>query len=137
MDDDSAEAMRLANLAAVRRYAAAWVGGDFPAMMATYADDFVLHWFGENPFATVHVGRDAAMAALMAFTQRTGRKLVEIVDVMAGEHRAVIIAREQVTIGDETRVIERALVYRIEAGLLAECWVYDQDQRFIDRALSA
>lgn len=129
------EAERLANLAAARRYADAWAAGDFPAMMATYAEGFVLHWFGENPFATTHVGRDAAVQALMAFTQRTDRRLLEVVDVMAGASRAVIIAREQVTVADETRAIERVLVYRVADGLLAECWVYDQDQRLIDRAL--
>lgn len=124
------------NLAAARRYADAWVAGDFPAMMATYADDFVLHWFGENPAARTYRGKPEAIPALLDFTKRTGRRLVGIVDVMAGAERAVIIARESLTAGGETREVERALVYRVEGGLLAECWVYDQDQRFIDKALT-
>ena len=45
MSDDPAAAAA-ANLAAVRRYVDAWLAGDFPGMMATYADGFVLHWFG-------------------------------------------------------------------------------------------
>ena len=52
-------------------------------------------------------------------------------------NRAVIIARESLTFAGETREVERVLVYRVEGDHLAECWVYDADQRFIDRALSA
>jgi len=128
---------RRANLAPAQRYADAWVAGDFPAMLATYHDDFVLHWFGENPMAGVKHGKAAAIEALMAFTRLTNRKLVAVDSVMAGAHRAVIIARESLTAAGETREVERVLVYRVEGDLLAECWVYDEDQRFIDKALSA
>ncbi|ATQ42501.1 nuclear transport factor 2 family protein [Caulobacter mirabilis] len=133
----AAEPVRLATLAAAQRYVDAWVAGDFPAMMAAYSDDFVLHWFGQNPFARTYEGREAAIGALMEFTRRTGRRLLAVVDVMAGAERATVIVREQITVGEETREIERTLVYRVANDQLAECWVYDQDQRFIDRALSA
>jgi ketosteroid isomerase-like protein len=125
------------NLAAARRYVDAWIAGDFPAMMATYADDFVLHWFGDNPFARTFRSKAEAIPALMEFTRRTGRRLVEIVDVAAGPARAVVIVREAITVAGLEHEIERALVYRVEAGLLAECWVYDQNQRLIDAALSS
>jgi ketosteroid isomerase-like protein len=125
------------NLAPLRRYIDAWLAGDFPGMLATYADDFILHWYGDNPFAGTKSGKQAAVEALMAFTQKTDRKLLGIVDVMAGPERAIAVVREQITAAAETRDVERVLVYRVENDLLAECWVYDQDQRFIDRALSA
>ena len=128
---------RAANLAAAQRYADAWVAGDFPAMLATYHDDFVLHWFGETPMAGVKRGKAAAIEALMAFTRLTGRRLIAVDSVMADARRAVIIARESLTAAGETREVERVLVYRVEGGLLAECWVYDEDQRFIDKALSS
>ena len=134
---ESPETFRAANLAPAQRYADAWVAGDFPAMLATYSDDFVLHWFGENPMAGVKRGKAAAIEALMAFTRLTGRKLIAVDSVMADAHRAVIIARESLTAGGETREVERVLVYRVEDDQLAECWVYDSDQRFIDLALSA
>lgn len=134
---DIPEAARAANLAPAQRYADAWVAGDFPAMLATYSDDFILHWFGENPMAGVKRGKAAAIEALMAFTRLTGRKLIAVDSVMADAHRAVIIARESLTAGGETREVERVLVYRVEDDQLAECWVYDSDQRFIDLALSA
>jgi hypothetical protein len=133
---DNPETARLANLAPAQRYADAWLAGDFPAMLATYSDDFVVHWFGDNPMAGVKRGKGAAIEALLEFTRRTGRRLVAVDDVMAGATRAVILARESITAGDETREVERVLVYRVENGLLAECWVHDADQAFIDRALS-
>ncbi len=135
--NDTPEAATAANLAAARRYLDAWLAGDFPAMMATYADGFVLRWFGDNPFAKTYRGRAEAVPALMAFTQRTQRRLLEIVDVTAGPARAVVVVREAIIVNGVEHEIERALVYRVEAGLLAECWVYDQDQRLIDAALSS
>lgn len=134
---DNPEVSRLASLAAAQRYVDAWVAGDFPAMMAAYHDDFVLHWFGANPMAGVKRGKAAAIEALMAFTRLTSRKLVAVDSVMADARRAVIIVRESLTAGGETREVERVLVYRVEGDQLAECWVYDEDQQFIDRALSA
>lgn len=135
--DDTPEAATAANLAAARRYVDAWLAGDFPAMMATYADGFVLHWFGDNPFAGTYPGKAEAIPALIAFTQRTGRRLVEIVDVTAGPARAVVIVREAITVDGVEHEIERVLVYRTHNGFLAECWVYDQDQRLVDAALSS
>lgn len=130
------ESTRAANLAPAQRYADAWVAGDFPAMLAIYSDDFVVHWFGNNPMAGSKRGKTAAIEALLEFTRRTSRRLVAVDDVMAGATRAVILARESITAGDETREVERVLVYHIEGDLLAECWVHDADQAFIDRALT-
>lgn len=135
--NDIPDAATAANLAAARRYVDAWLAGDFAAMMATYAEDFMLHWFGANPFAGTYHGKAEAIPALMAFTERTQRRLAVIVDVTAGPSRAVVIVREAITVEGVTHEIERVLVYRTEEGLLAECWVYDQDQRLIDAALSS
>lgn len=135
--NDTPEAATATNLAVVRRYVDAWQAGDFPAMMATYADDFVLHWFGDNPLARTYQGKAEATPALVAFTQRTGRRLVGIVDVASSPARAVVIVREAISVAGVEHEIERVLVYRVEAGRLAVCWVYDQDQRLIDAALSS
>lgn len=124
-------------LAPARRYVDAWLAGDFAAMMAAYADDFVLHWFGDNPYAKTWTGKAEAVGALIEFTRRTSRRLVDVVDVTAGEARAVVIVREAITVEGVEHEVERVLVYRARDGLLAECWVYDQDQRLIDRALAA
>jgi hypothetical protein len=121
----------------VERYARAWAAGDMAAIVACYGEGFTLHYGGANALSGTHAGKARALATLAEFSKRTGRKLVRIIDLMAGDERGVVIARE--ALGPEgARVeVERVLVYRVEAGLFAECWVHDQDQALIDRLVGA
>ena len=129
----STEAARAAtNLAAMRRYAEAWKSGDLAAIFACYHDDFTLHYGGAHSLSGTHEGKAAALAALAEFSKRTGRKLVSILDVMAGPERAVLIAREHFDNGTLIADVDRVLVYRIADGMLRECWLYDADQALID-----
>jgi len=75
-------------LAAVRRYADAWAAGDTATIFDCYADDIVLHWGGAHAFSGSHAGKSQALQALAAFTQRTGRRLTGIIDVMAATRGA-------------------------------------------------
>ena len=122
---------------AVDRYAKAWAAGDLAGIVGCYAEGFTLHYGGSNALSGRHAGKAAALATLAEFSKRTGRKLVRIVDVMAGDERGVVIAREALGPEDARVEVERVLVYRVEAGLFAECWVYDQDQPLIDRLVGA
>lgn len=114
--------------AAVERYAEAWRSGDLPAIAACYADGFTLHYGGRHALSGDHVGKAQALRTLAAFSARTGRRLVAIVDVLAGAERGAVIVREAFGGTEALRV----LVYRVEDGLLAECWVLDMDQALID-----
>lgn len=122
------------NLAVVRAYADAWLAGDLARLIGLYAEDFTLHYAGANRLSGIHAGRDAALGALAAFGAATKRRLISIVDVMAGEERAAIIARERFEL-DPPVELERLLVYRVGGGLLRECWLYDADQALIDRLI--
>lgn len=117
----------------IARYAAAWTAGDFAALFALYADDFVLHYPGSHRLSGTHVGKDAALKAMGEFTVATGRKLVAVVDTMAGEARAAQIVRETMVTPEGVREVERVFAYRIEGGLMRECWLYDSEQALIDR----
>jgi uncharacterized protein len=117
-------------------YADAWLAGDLAAIIDMYADDFVLHYFGESPLAGDHVGKDAALTALAAATARTNRRLLDIEDVLEGRVLSAIVAREEVGT-DERKVVRRVLLYRTDGGKLTECWLYDEDQRAIDALWSA
>jgi ketosteroid isomerase-like protein len=117
---------------AVSRYAAAWLAGDRAGVAASYHEDFTLHYFGGNPLAGVHPGKKASLAVLAEVTRRTNRKLLGIVDVMAGPERGALLVRERFTRDGKTAEIERLLVYTVCDGLLRECWVYDQDQALVD-----
>lgn len=122
---------------AVERYARAWAAGDMAAIFACYGEDFTLHYAGSNALSGDHVGKAAALATLADFSRRTGRRLVRIVDVLAGRERGVVVAREALG-PDGARVeVERTLVYRVADGVFTECWVYDQDQPLIDRLVGA
>ena len=119
----------------VRRYAEAWKANDIATVLAMYHDDFVLHYYGESPLAGDHVGRDAAIATLMEATTRSRRQLDAIEDVLGGDTYAAIIAREGV--GEPTTVVRRVFLYTVRDSKLAECWLFDEDQRLIDRLWSA
>lgn len=127
---------RSANLAVAERYAEAWRAGDRIGMADCYHDAFTLHYFGSNPFAGDHIGKDTALATLAKLTRHTNRRLLDIIDVMAGPNRAVIIAREQFERGGRTAELERILVYAIRDDKLRECWVYDGDRALVDSLLA-
>ncbi len=111
------------NLSIVQRYADAWLAADVAKILACYHDDVTLYWSGAHSLAGAHRGKAAAMQALAALSQRASRKLLAIVDVMAGPERACLISREQFERDGETHVLERTLIYTIKDGALYECWV--------------
>ena len=126
-----------ANLAVAQRYAVAWQAGDVAAIVDCYHDDFTLHYGGATPFSGDHVGKAAALKTLAEVSRRTGRKLIEIIDVTAGPERAVVIARERFTRGEMTATLDRVLVYTIRGDRFHECWLFENDQATVDRFLTA
>lgn len=135
MTDDISN-RQTANLAVAKRYSAAWLAGDRAGLADCYHDDFTLHYFGDNPFTGNHTGKAAALTTLAKFSQRTGRKLLGIVDVMAGPERATVIARESFERNGRKAELERVLVYTIKDDKLHECWVYDGDRALVDSFLA-
>ncbi|MBA2400580.1 MAG: nuclear transport factor 2 family protein [Bradyrhizobium sp.] len=121
---------------AVTRYARAWLGGDRLALAACYHEDFTLHYFGRNPLAGDHSGKMAALALLAEVTRRTNRKLLGIIDIMAGPERGALLVRERFERDGKVAEFERLLVYAVRDGLLWECWVWDQDQAAVDAYLA-
>jgi ketosteroid isomerase-like protein len=126
-----------ANLKIVEAYADAWQRGDLAALVALYHDDFTLHYGGANRLSGTHAGKAAALTALAEVSRATGRRLIEIVDVMAGTARATIVARERFEARGEVADIERVLVYRLADGKLHACWVFDAEQALVDRFIGA
>ena len=68
---------------------------------------------------------------LVEATQRSGRQLDEIEDVLGGDRFAAIVARELVGMTGSGSCAG-VFVYAVATSKLAECWLYDEDQRFID-----
>ena len=118
----------------LRAYAASWMASDLEAVLASYHDDIELHYMGDSPLAGTHRGRDAAFAALGLASVRTSRKLIEVEDVLVGSSLGALLAVED--LGEPARRVRRVLLYRVQDGKLRECWLYDEDQRFVDRLWS-
>ncbi len=114
----------------LRSYAAAWLASDLEAVLDSYHDDIELHYMGTSPLAGTHVGRDAALVALSQASQRTTRQLVTVEDVLVGNSLGALIAVED--LGDPPQRVRRVLLYRVQDDKLRECWLFDEDQRFID-----
>jgi len=126
---DSGETARV-----LRAYAAAWLASDLEAVLASYHDDIALHYMGNSPLAGTHVGRDAVFAALGQASVRTSRKLVAVEDVLVGESLGALVAIED--LGDPPQRVRRVLLYRVQEDKLRECWLFDEDQRFVDQLWS-
>ena len=135
-DDTDNQAAIEHNREAVTRYARAWLAGDRAALAACYHEDFTLHYFGRNPLAGDHRGKMAALAILVEVTRRTNRKLLGIVDIMAGPARGALLVRERFEREGKAAEFERLLVYAVRDGLLWECWVWDRDQAAVDAYLA-
>lgn len=118
----------------LRDYADAWLASDLEKVLASYHDDIELHYMGESPLAGSHRGRDAAFAALGQASLRTSRKLIDVEDVLVGETLGALVAVED--LGDPPQRVRRILLYRVHEGKLRECWLFDEDQRFVDRMWS-
>jgi limonene-1,2-epoxide hydrolase len=117
------------------RYAEAMRTGDSATIRASYGEDIVLHYAGANPLSGPHRGMPAMLAAMGEMRRRSGRRLLEVVDVMIGAERACIVLRERFARDGETHEVERLGVYRVAGGKIRECWVFDEDQALIDRLL--
>lgn len=125
--------MKAAIHAVVQRYADAWLANDLRAIVECYHDDVVFHYFGESPLAGTHVGKAACLQVLKQVRERTNRKLVAIKDVLAGEHYGLVVAVERFERDGSAVELERLLKYTVRDGKLAECWIYDENQRLVDR----
>ncbi len=111
--------------------------GKFCRVRDCYHDEFSLHYGGNNPFTGVHQGKARSLEVLAKVSVLTKRKLLEIVDYMAGPERATVIVRESFERGTERVELERVLLYTVKDGKLHHCWLFDTDQKTVDRFFSA
>ena len=118
----------------LKAYSEAWLASDLDKVLASYHDDIELHYMGDSPLAGSHRGRDAAFAALGQASVRTSRKLIAVEDVLVGESLGALIAVED--LGDPPRRVRRILLYHVQDEKLRECWLFDEDQRFVDQLWS-
>ena len=114
----------------LRAYAKAWLASDLEKVLASYHEDIELHYMGESPLAGTHHGRDAAFAVLAKAPTSTARKLIDVEDVLVGDSLGALIAVED--LGEPAQRVRRVLLYRVQDEKLRECWLFDENQKFID-----
>ncbi len=122
--------------AVVRAYTDAWLAADFTTVVDLYHDDLVLHWGGNHALSGDHVGKDAALTALLEVQARTDRLPLEVMDVMVSPDHATAWMKERWTVDGVEYELTRVLVFRVADGKLRECWLYDIDTALVDRALA-
>jgi ketosteroid isomerase-like protein len=122
-------------LAIIRAYAEAWQRSDAPALAALYHDQFTLHYPGDHPLSGIHRGKPECLRILREVHARTGRHLIEIIAIMAGETRGALNVRERWRRDGEEAIVDRVFLYSVRDGLLDNCWLYDADQRLVARFL--
>jgi len=119
----------------LRAYADAWLAADVENVLGAYHDDIVLHYMGESPLAGTHSGKEAVFTILGQASYRASRKLIDVQDVLVGDEFGALVAVED--LGDPPKRVRRVLLYRVEDSKLRECWLFDEDQRFIDKLWSS
>jgi ketosteroid isomerase-like protein len=116
----------------LRRYADAWQAQDLGGLIALYADDFTLHYRGTSRFAGTHRGLDAALGVMAEVSSLAPRELRSIDDVLVSDDGGALVVTERLTRDGRTVELQRVLHYRVEDGLLAECWLLETDQSAVD-----
>lgn len=116
-------------------YAQAMRDGDAATIFSLYDEDITVHYAGDNPVSGSHRGKPAMLAAMAEIRRRTGRKLLEVVDVMIGQDHGCIILRERFERDGEAHVMDRIGLYTVRNGKIIDCRVHDADQALMDRLL--
>jgi hypothetical protein len=116
----------------LRRYVDCWRNGDLDGLMASYAPGFRLHYGGTSRFAGSHEGRDAALGIMAEVSTVAHRDLLSVDDVLVSDRGGALVVTERLSREGESVDVQRVLRYRVEDGLLAECWLMEADQVVID-----
>jgi uncharacterized protein len=126
-------------LAVMEAYVAAVRRGEWETAYALLADDVVLHVPGRSSLAGQRRGREAAVAYVEAAKakSREAEVEVELVERLASGERVLLHVRERFARGGGVVEIERANVYTVRDGAIAEVWIFEADQYAVDELLAA
>jgi ketosteroid isomerase-like protein len=116
----------------MRRYGEAWRAGNYAGMQDLMDDGVVLHLFGHSPLAGTFRGKKELADIVRIIQEITDRKLIELHDILVGEHHAAALVVESMKRHGKTVELERVFVYHLENGKITEVWIFDQDQNAVD-----
>ena len=107
---------------------ASYMNGDRDAVVAALSPDIRWHNSGYDPTAGTLEGPDAVLDHLLGDDHMEDYEL-DLVDVLASDHRVAIIATTSGRRGTTPFTNNFVQVVRVEDGRLAEVWNYYWDQR--------
>ena len=121
----------------ITEYLAAARSDDWAAAFGFYADDIVMHVPGRSSLAGERRGKAAAIDYIQTARNRyrEGGIELELIDMLAGDERVVLLVRERFH-GDGPPVeIRRANVYRVRDDAIVEITIFEADQYTVDALL--
>ena len=122
----------------MRQYVDLVSAGDWERALRFLSDDVVLHVPGRSPHSGLMRGRDAArryFEAALALSHGNDVE-VELIDMLASDHRVALIVRERFRRPAGVVEIRRANVYRIEDEHIVEVWIFEHDQYAVDELMA-
>jgi len=113
---------------AIRDAYAAFLRGDVDGYIAACADDFTFNVPGSGGISGVWVGRQGIYdLAGKAMSLTGGTFQEEVIDVLANDQHAVVLARHRFTRDGVSKDYSTAHVYEVRGGKLAICFEHPRD----------
>ena len=118
-------------------YLAAAKRGDWDTAFGFLADDLMINIPGRSAIAGRQHGKQAAVGYIQSIRERypDGGIELEVIDMLAGEERVVLLVRERFHGHGPPVEIRRANVYRVKDGKVVEVSIFEADQYVVDELL--
>jgi ketosteroid isomerase-like protein len=110
--------------------------GDWDTAFGYFADDMRIRIPGRSPWAGERQGKQHAVAYIQSARERhDGRIELELVDMLAGDERVLLLVRERFYRDGAPVDIRRANVYSVRDDKIVAIAIFEGDQYAVDELL--
>jgi ketosteroid isomerase-like protein len=122
------------NAGLIRKLYDALVDGNYVSTLRElFSEDVVWHLPGSGPLSGDRRGRDAVLAAMRQFEERSGGTIrIKVHDILANDEHALALLRATGTRGGKRYDSLEIDVYHVRDGKVTEFWSFAEDQRVTD-----